>query len=307
MATRSSTKAPAKRAPTAGANGRRKGGASLKWRYEDLTWPEVNEAVRQGLVPVLPVGTMEQHGPHLPIKMDAWSATSIANEAAHRSPGRLLVMPPVSYGYTTHVMDFPGCITIQHETFARFVGDILKSLAYHGFSKIIIVNGHGSNMVPLDLAMRRANMETQAEVALCAWWGLTAADPEFMKKWRESPFPGGCAHACEAETSLALHLDESIVQMDKAVDEEVEYNKWKSKYRWVDLWGFGPMMVLPWTSTYTASGVCGMPSLATREKGEMLFEEAVKNLIEFAGEFRDAPKMVRKDHHISKPLSEVPG
>ncbi|MSQ08215.1 MAG: creatininase family protein [Dehalococcoidia bacterium] len=299
MTTRSKAPAKVSRNP--------KGAELKKWRYEDLTWPEVNEAVRLGRIPVLPVGTMEQHGPHLPVKMDAWTANSVAVEAARRSPGRLLVMPPVSYGYTTHVMDFPGSITIHHETFIRYVVDIVKSLAYHGFSRIIVLNGHGSNMPPLDLACRRANIETQAQVALASWWGLTAADPNFAKKWRESEFPGGCAHACEAETSLALHLDADMVEMEKAVHEDVSYNKRKSRFQWVDLWGAGPVMNTSWTSEYTDSGICGRPDLATPEKGKMLFEESVKNLVAFGDEFYSTPAMVRKDHHGTKPLSSLPG
>ncbi len=89
-----------------------------KWRYENLRWPEVNDAVENGLVPILPVGTVEQHGPHLPIKMDMWTAPEIAAEAARRRPDRLLVMPVVPYGFTTHVMDFPGTITVHPDTFS---------------------------------------------------------------------------------------------------------------------------------------------------------------------------------------------
>ena len=186
--------------------------------YEELTWSEVNEAVAAGRIPLLPVGTTEQHGPHLPLKIDRWSSTSICNEAARRAPRRLLVMPPISYGYTSHVMDFPGTITIHHETFIRYVVDVLKSLAYHGFKKIIMINGHGSNRQPLELAGRRAMLETDAWVAMASWWDLTRTDPEFMDTWRESFFPGGCSHAGEAETSLALHLDPAVVRMDQAVD-----------------------------------------------------------------------------------------
>jgi creatinine amidohydrolase len=278
-----------------------------KHRYEDLTWPEINEAVQAGLIPVLPVGTMEQHGPHLPVKMDRWTATEVANEAAARHPDRLLVMPPVAYGYTTHVMDFPGSVTIHHETFIRYIVDILKSLAYHGFSRIIVINGHGSNMPPLDLACRRANMETRAQVALTSWWNLTSANPEFMKTWRESHFPGGCAHACEAETSFALHLDADLVQMDKAVHEEVGYNERKSSFQWVDLWGAGPVSQISWTSEYTQSGICGMANIATPEKGRMLFEEAVNQLIAFTNEWINVKPGERVDHHVAKPLSELPG
>ncbi|MBI4220074.1 MAG: creatininase family protein [Chloroflexi bacterium] len=276
-------------------------------RFEDLTWPEVNEAVSRVMIPVLPVGTMEQHGPHLPIKMDRWTATEVVNEAARRHPERLLAMPPVAYGYTTHVMDFPGSITINHETFIRYMVDILKSLAYHGFRRIIIVNGHGSNVPPLDLAARRAILESDAMVAMTSWWSLTAANPQYMKKWRKSHFPGGCAHACEAETSMALHLDRSLVQMDKAKDTEIEINAVKSKYHWVDLWAAGPVQVTGWTSTYTENGTAGEPTLATKAKGRKLFEEAVKNLIEFSEEFVSRKYRPRTDHHLTKPTMQVPG
>ena len=216
-------------------------------------------------------------------------------------------MPPVAYGYTTHVMDFPGSVTIHHETFIRYVVDILKSLAYHGFSRIFVINGHGSNMPPLDLACRRANMETEAEVALSSWWGLAAADPEFMETWRESHFPGGCAHAGEAETSLALHLDADLIQMDKAKHEEVAFHAHDSKFRWVDLWAAGPVSTIAWTSQFTQSGICGEAHIATPEKGQMLFEEAVKNMIDFTNEWMDQPQPERVDHHVVKPLGNLPG
>lgn len=278
-----------------------------KFRFEDLTWPEVNEAVQAGMIPVLPVGTVEQHGPHLPIKMDRWTATEVSNAAAERHPERLLVMPPIPYGYTTHVMDFPGSITVHHETFINYVADVLKSVAYHGFRRIIVINGHGSNMPPLDLACRRANMESEASVALASWWAMTAADPDFAKQWRESKFPGGCAHSGEAETSMALHMDESLVQMDKAVNEEAAYNRKGSKFRWVDLWAAGPVNITKWTSNFTESGVSGEAKLGTAEKGRLLFEEAVKNLADFAEEWAADELPKRVDHHVVKPQVGTPG
>lgn len=278
-----------------------------KWRYQDLTWPEMNQAIEEGLIPVLPVGTMEQHGPHLPVKMDSWTATQVAQAACEQHHDRLLLMPTVHYGYTTHVMDFPGSVTIHPETFIRYIVDVLKSLAYHGFSRIIVINGHGSNMPPLDLACRRANIETDSNVALTSWWGLTATDPEFMKTWRESKIPGGCAHSGEAETSLALHLDNDLIQMDKAVKEDIKFHEHNSPYQWTDLWSAGPVSVTSWTSEYTDSGICGDAVLATPEKGKMLFEEAVKNLIGWSNEFYTREVMTRKDHHTRQSLSDLPG
>ena len=278
-----------------------------KYRYEDLTWPEINEAVERELIPVLPVGTIEQHGPHLPTKMDMWTAREVAGEAARRRPDRLVVMPVIPYGYTTHVMDFPGSITIHHETFIRYVVDVLKSLCYHGFKKLIVVNGHGSNMPPLELAARRVMLETDAVVSWASWWQLTMADPDFKDRWRESHFPGGCAHSGEAETSLALHLDETLVDMDGAEDHETWTNANRSKFQYVDLFAVGPVSISTWTSTYTEKGVCGDPTLATREKGRLLFEEAVTRLIEWADEFHAREFKPRVDHHVRKPTTPVPG
>jgi creatinine amidohydrolase len=278
-----------------------------KHRYEDLTWPEVNDAVKAGLIPVLPAGATEQHGHHLPIKIDRWEVTSIVDEAARQRPDRLLTMPSIPYGYTKASMDFPGTITVHHETFMRYVIDVLKSLAYHGFKKMIVVNGHGSNMPPLDLACRRANMETGSQVALASWWGLMAADPGFMETWRESRFPGGCSHGGEAETSVALYLDQDVVKMDRAVNEESAAHPGGSKYLWGDLWAHGPAAITRWHGEVTETGIVGEAKLATAEKGKAIFDEAVRRLVEFADEFHARPDPDRRDHHDAERLSSLPG
>jgi creatinine amidohydrolase/Fe(II)-dependent formamide hydrolase-like protein len=128
-----------------------------------------------------------------------------------------------------------------------------------------------------------------------------------MGTWRESHFPGGCAHSGEAETSIALHLDADLIQMDKAKREDIAFHANGSKFRWVDLWGAGPVNIVSWTSEYTQSGICGEAHIATPEKGRMLFEEAVKNLIAFTDEWVQQPRAERTDHHAAKPLSELPG
>ena len=278
-----------------------------KWRYENLRWPEVNDAVENGLVPILPVGTVEQHGPHLPIKMDMWTAPEIAAEAARRRPDRLLVMPVVPYGFTTHVMDFPGTITVHPDTFSRYVVDVLKSACYHGFKKLIVINGHGSNIPPLELAARRVMLETDAIVSLTSWWPLLAVNEGAIEKWRESEFPGGTGHAGEAEASLGLYLDESLVEMSEAENHLTWTNRQKSRFEYVNLFGTGPVSLSNWTSTYTDKGICGAAAMATKEKGKIIFEEAVGNLIEWADEFHAREYPQRVDHHTSKPTTEVPG
>ena len=85
------------------------------YRFDELTWPEVNEAVAMGKIPIIPTGSVEQHGNHLPLKVDHLCATAVAEEAARFKPELSLVLPPVSYGYVHHVMDFPGSLNIHHE------------------------------------------------------------------------------------------------------------------------------------------------------------------------------------------------
>ena len=280
--------------------------AASEFRYEKLTWLEMNDAIDMGKVCVLPCGAVEQHGPHLPLDVDIVCPTAIARGAGEQIPDKMLVLPAVCYGYTGHVMDFPGTINSDFEHFIHHVLDITKSLAYHGFKKIVLLNGHGSNMPNLDLVARRTNLETDAECVLCGWWNLLTVDKDFLPRWRQSKFPGGCAHACELETSLYLYLDGENVRRDKIVSGTIRFNEEGSPFNWIDLFATGPATVISWTSSYSDTGVLGESELATEEKGKEVHEEAVKQLIRFVTWFKDRPKDQRKDHHRRPPSIPIP-
>jgi creatinine amidohydrolase len=280
--------------------------AESEWRYEKLTWPEINDAVELGKVCVLPCSAVEQHGPHLPLDVDVICPTEIARGAGRTIPDKMLVLPTHCYGYTGHVMDFPGTINTHFEHFMDSVLDIAKSLAYHGFKKIILLNGHGSNWPNLDLVARRANLETDAECIPINWWGLLTVDKEFMPKWRESKFPGGCSHACELETSLYLYLDGDNVRKDQIKSGTISFNDEDSPFMWVDLLGAGPASLISWTSSYSATGVLGEAELATAEKGRLAYEESVKQLARFITWFKDRPKDARRDLHRTPPTMPIP-
>jgi creatinine amidohydrolase len=275
--------------------------AATEYRYEKLTWPEINDAVELGKVCIVPCGSVEQHGPHLPLDVDIVCPQGIAYGAGKAVPDKVLVLPPVWYGYTGHVMDFPGTINTHYETFIKQVLDITQSLAYHGFKKILLLNGHGSNMPNLDLAARRTNLETDAECVLAAWWNLLTVDKGFLPRWRQSKFPGGCAHACELETSLYLYLDGDNVRKDQIKSGTISFNEEDSPFNWVDLFAAGPATVISWTSSYTDTGVLGEAELATAEKGRQAYEEAVKQLVRFVNWWKDRPKDQRKDRHRKPP------
>src|SRR6476661_7201713 len=246
--------------------------AATEYRYEKLTWPEINDAVELGKVCVLPCGAVEQHGPHLPLDVDLVCPGGIAKGAGQEIPDKMLVLPIVAYGYTGHVMDFPGTINNDFEHFMHHVLDITKSLAYHGFTKM----------------------------------NLLTVDKEFLPKWRQSKFPGGCAHACELETSLYLYLDGDNVRKDLVKNGVISFNEDNSPFSWVDLFAAGPATVISWTSSYSETGVLGEAELATAEKGRQVYEEAVKQLVRFVTWFKDRPKDVRRDRHRTPPTMPMP-
>src|SRR5436309_4391873 len=281
--------------------------ARTEYRYEKLTWPEINDAIEMGKVCVVPCGSVEQHGAHLPLDVDIVCPQGIASGTGREVPDKMLVLPPVWYGYTGHVMDFPGTINTHFETFIHQVLDITKSLSYHGFKKILLLNGHGSNMPNLDLAARRTNLETDAECILAAWWNFLTVDKTFLPRWRQSKFPGGCAHACELETAMYLYLDGDNVRKDKIENGDVSFNLEESPFNWVDLFAAGPATVISWTSSYTDTGVLGEAKLASAETGKQAYEESVKQLVRFISWWKERPKDQGTDRHRTPPTIPIPG
>ncbi len=272
-----------------------------EYRFSRLSWPEMNQAIGQEKVVILPTASTEQHGPHLPLDVDTFLCESVCLEVGRRAAERVLVLPPICYGLNLHHIDFPGTIHIEPETFIAFCLDITKSVAYRGFRKILIVNGHGSNAPLVELAARRVIVETDASCTFCNWWQLLQVDPAFQSKWRESVFPGGCAHAGELETSMLLHLAPESVRTDKIKSEIAKTNKMGSDFIWTDLFAKGPMGLVEWTSQYSDTGVMGEAEKATAEKGKRVFEEASGRLAEFLSEYHARKIDSRQRHQTQEP------
>lgn len=261
--------------------------AATEYRYNRLTWEEMNEAIALEKVVILPTGSTEQHGPHLPLDVDLFLAESVCLEAGRRAPDRILVLPPVGFGLNLHHIDFPGTIHIEPEVFVAFCTNITKSVAYHGFSKILIVNGHGSNTPLNDLVARKTVLGT---ASLCAAVNYFALARDAFEPLRETPI---IAHADEFETSLYLHLAPERVRLDRAVADDDVRGAFVSSdstsnfpVRFSDYWG-------RWTTT----GVHGDPRRATAEKGQVLFEAAVSGLVALVEEWRGWPLAERGDQH----------
>ena len=269
-----------------------------KYRFAEMIWYEIREAARQDRVAVLPVATYEDHGPHLPVDVDVRLCTEICERAVARIPSESLLVPAVPHGYSPHHMDFHGTLTIGWDTFIRYVKDVCCSLAHHGFKRILVVNGHGSNTSPLDLSARLSNLEYEGKI-LCAsvnHWGLRKVR-ELGARLRESDH-GGTSHAGEYETSLYLALKPELVEMEKAVDER---SPLPPSFQSDLLAGSHPRgsaaNLVPYWSSQSASGVKGDATRATVEKGEQFLEAAIEGLIELIRELKATPVLPRRDQH----------
>ncbi|MBL8214469.1 MAG: creatininase family protein [Bryobacterales bacterium] len=264
--------------------------ARKDYLYQHYTWVEMKEVAKRNPVVVIPVGSVEDHGPHLPLDVDNFLISSICEEAAKRANGDILLMPLIPYGFETHHMDFPGTIDIRMEHMLNFTLDVCKSVAHHGFDRILLADGHGSNMPILDLVARRTIIETNALCAPFLWPSLALSE---IKSVRESG-RGGMSHACELETSVYLYLDGERVQMDKAVKEMEQPD---SDFIWSDLLNPGPVRMMDIWTRFSKTGVNGDPTVATREKGRIIFEAVVENFVKFAREFRARKRGDRVDNH----------
>ncbi|HEX6206833.1 MAG TPA: creatininase family protein [Actinomycetota bacterium] len=257
-------------------------------RYERLTWPEVAEAAREDAVCLIPVATLEDHGPHLPIDADLRIVAEIAERAA--SAAGTILLPAIPHGYSPHHLDFPGPITIGWDTFTRYVRDVGISLADHGFRRMLFLNGHGSNQNLVETAARLVMVERPDTLAAAAFYLTSEKGLAEVERIRESE-RGGMAHACELETSIYLAIEPEAVAMDLAVDE-MSYPA--GDHAWID-WTDGPLKLMPWWSSFSETGVQGRPTLATAEKGEALLEAAVAEVSAYLEELREKPLPERRE------------
>src|SRR5438128_2886414 len=180
--------------------------------YERLTWPEVRRAAEDERVALVPVATLEDHGPHLPIDTDLRITAEICRRAAAAAAEESVLLPPIPHGYSPHHMDFPGPITIEWDTFTRYLLDVGRSLARHGFTRMLYVNGHGSNQNLVEMAARLVSLDHPEVLAAACFYLASPEGLAVVEEVRESE-RGGMGHACELETSIYLAIEPEAVDM----------------------------------------------------------------------------------------------
>jgi creatinine amidohydrolase len=253
-------------------------------RYERLTWREVRRAAAEDRVALIPVATLEDHGPHLPVDTDLRIVTEICERVATGMAGEVVLLPPVPHGFSPHHMDFPGAVTIGWQTFTEYCADVGRSLARHGFRRLLYLNGHGSNQNLVEMAARLVMLDHPEVLAAAAFYLASPSGLATVERVRSSA-RGGMAHACELETSIYLAIDPAAVDMALAVDE-TGYPA--GEHAWLD-WVDGPLKLMPWWSSFSASGVQGEPTRATADKGAALLDAAVAECTGYIRELLDKP------------------
>ncbi|MEM2195402.1 MAG: creatininase family protein [Candidatus Methanomethylicia archaeon] len=253
----------------------------MKVLLSEMTWLEIQERLKRTDIVLVPVGSIEQHGLHLPLDTDILYAFEVAKRAAEAVANDVacVVAPPICFGYSEHHIDFPGTISLRPETLLSLVFDVCRSLIHHGFKKIVIVNGHGGNIPILNIVARRVKDELKGLVIVFSYWSLAT---EAVKKIRESE-PGGIAHACEFETSLALTLRPELINKDMI---RREIPKSRLSYERIDLFTESKISI-PWnTREISQTGVIGDPTKATKEKGEIILNTIIQELTKFLRELK---------------------
>ncbi|MDG2199119.1 MAG: creatininase family protein [SAR324 cluster bacterium] len=237
--------------------------------WEQLRSPQLKSLADANAIIVVPVGSIEQHGPHLPVKVDALLATEVARRAALKVQTHqpILVTPTVWCGLAEHHMDFCGTLTLDFETFHALLRNLCRSIRHHGFRRIFLLNGHGGNIAALNVICSELVRELDGlRVVSGTYWTL----PEVAEKFAEIlEVQQNVRHAGEAETSMMLALEPELVNQStlNQADGTLE----------IPFYGSG---VSRWVSfkEVSANGVIGSPSVATAAKGELLLEVAAEGI-----------------------------
>lgn len=193
----------------------------------ELSWPEWRQKIETGTIIFIPLGATEQHGPHLPLNVDVILPTAIAERVARNTGG--LVAPTLQYGYKSMPrsgggQNFPGTTSLDAQTFAHTLRDVIRDMGMHGARRFVVLNGHFENVWPsvegLDLALRALRQENITDVTAMRleYWDFVRK--ETLDRIFPDGFPGTeLEHASLIETSLMLLLRPDLVKLDKIPQE----------------------------------------------------------------------------------------
>jgi len=254
-----------------------------RYLWGELTWPEAQERFQQVDIALLTVGSLEQHGPHLPLDTDAYDAKYLALRVAEAcSDPKPLVLPNIPYGVSYHHDEFKGTVSISNDTLAKLVYDIGMSISHNGIQKLVIINAHGGNSPALNYAAQMINRD--AHIFVCVDTGETSDVDIYAQV--ETP---NDVHAGEIETSTSLAVRPNLVKMDQVRREVPEFSS-----RYLDFTSKRGVSWYAYTQKISQSGVMGDPTKASAEKGKKFWEIMITHLVALV---EDLKSMTLKEIH----------
>lgn len=250
--------------------------------FADKTWPDLEKAIKQNALLILPIGTIEEHGRHLPVSTDSVIVSEIAKGVAEKLKGEipLLLLPTLWTGYSAREMTrWPGTIRIRPLVLILLIHDLLASLVEMGFRKIVILDGHGHHRGIIEVALREIGDEYGVYPASVSPAGLSVG---IYSKIRKSP-PGGSIHGGEWETSLMLFFKQPVKE-EELTDEDIM--RYHSEFVPGDNFiGGKGVFWSTWGIQRSKTGIYGDPTSASEETGRAVYEEIVEKLSQFLREF----------------------
>ena len=257
---------------------------------QDLSWEEAQKELKEADVAIIPVGSTEQHGRHMPLGADTYAPFEIAKRTTEKE--KVIVAPAIPYGISQCHMSFPGTITLRCETLSHVLADIFESLYKHGIKKFIILNGHGHNGPSIQTAMDEFKAKAgDALFLLFAWW--VAGFKLTPKLWStaKGDLPDG--HAAEVETSVMLSIKPNLVNMSQA-DKVILGALGKTDIRFSKSTSMNfkdyPIEITTISDfkQFSQSGVVGSAIGATKEKGDQVIERVTDFLAELIRDLKKA-------------------
>jgi creatinine amidohydrolase len=232
--------------------------------WNELTAVELRALAQRDAVVIVPVGSTEQHGPHLPVEVDSLIATEIAVRGARLAAAETLVVvaPTVWAGLAEHHFCFGGTLSLDFATFFGVLRCVARSLDKQGFRRVLLLNAHGGNENGLKGAVDEITRETGLPLATVSYWSLI--EDEFAEILEKQ---ATVLHACEAETSMMRALRPDLVRTG-LLDGAAECGTLPQglAYRWLSI------------TALTSNGVVGSPAAASADKGERLLAAAAMAL-----------------------------
>ena len=252
-------------------------GSNKKVLWQEMWRHEFEAALEDDPVVIVPIGSVEQHGPHCPMDVDISAPFHMACEVARQvNDFPVIVAPPVWSGFTHYNMGFAGTISLRLETFQALIADICRSIHANGFPRIITVNGHGGNAAPCRAVSWKLAEEDVFTVSF-NWWDMVEKE---LREW--SATDEGVGHGGEWETAVQLHLRPQLIDDTRRVTDADLTTPFKGDLAFA-------MFAERRRDTRDGTGVMGDATAATAEKGARIYELACERLKALCREYHELP------------------